>query len=175
MGHQYELEHLISVNWEEDFSPDKESSVKLSNFISETLEGFTTPKRALFIGVRLRHSGKNNKEKVIDKAKSVVTKLLLEDVTDRSLYNEDVSLVNSIISRYGGKKLTRDERMQLESWYNMGRGPDVTIVENVTSIDVSDYDTFEFYIERINNNESLSDEERDELEYLALKYNWEIV
>jgi hypothetical protein len=39
----------------------------------------------------------------------------------------------------------------------------------------NDYDTFEFYIERINNNESLSDEERDELEYLALKYNWEIV
>jgi hypothetical protein len=143
LGYNREI-HLISVNWEEDFSPDKESSVKLSNFISETLEGFTTPKRALFIGVRLRHSGKNNKEKVIDKAKSVVTKLLLEDVTDRSLYNEDVSLVNSIISRYGGKKLTRDERMQLESWYNMGRGPDVTIVENVTSIDVSDYDTFEF-------------------------------
>ena len=143
LGYNREI-HLISVNWEEDFSPDKESSVKLSNFISETLEGFTTPKRALFIGVRLRHSGKNNKEKVIDKAKSVVTKILLEDVTDRSLYNEDVSLVNSIISRYGGKKLTRDERMQLESWYNMGRGPDVTIVENVTSIDVSDYDTFEF-------------------------------
>jgi hypothetical protein len=143
LGYNREI-HLISVNWEEDFSPDKESSVKLSNFISETLDGFTTPKRALFIGVRLRHSGKNNKEKVIDKAKSVVTKLLLEDVTDRSLYNEDVSLVNSIISRYGGKKLTRDERMQLESWYNMGRGPDVTIVENVTSIDVSDYDTFEF-------------------------------
>lgn len=143
LGYNREI-HLISVNWEEDFSPDKESSVKLSNFISETLEGFTTPKRALFIGVRLRHSGKNNKEKVIDKAKSVVTKILLEDVTDRSLYNEDVSHVNSIISRYGGKKLTRDERMQLESWYNMGRGPDVTIVENVTSIDVSDYDTFEF-------------------------------
>lgn len=39
----------------------------------------------------------------------------------------------------------------------------------------NDYDTFESYIERINNNESLSDEERDELEYLALRYNWEIV
>ncbi len=143
LGYNREI-HLLSINWEEDFTPDKQSSVKLSNFISETLEGFSTPKRALFIGVRLRHSGKNNKEKVIDKAKSVVTKLLLEDVTDRSLYNEDVSLISSIISRYGGKKLSRDERNQLESWYNMGRGPDVTIIENVTSIDVSDYDTFEF-------------------------------
>lgn len=143
LGYNREI-HLLSINWEEDFTPDKQSSVKLSNFISETLEGFSTPKRALFIGVRLRHSGKNNKEKVIDKAKSVVTKLLLEDVTDRSLYNEDVSMISSIISRYGGKKLSRDERNQLESWYNMGRGPDVTIIENVTSIDVSDYDTFEF-------------------------------
>jgi len=143
LGYNREI-HILSINWEEDFTPDKQTSVKLSNFISETLEGFSTPKRALFIGVRLRHSGKNNKEKVLDKAKSVVTKLLLEDVTDRSLYNEDASIISSIISRYGGKKLSRDERNQLESWYNMGRGPDVTIVENVTSIDVSDYDTFEF-------------------------------
>ena len=68
----------------------------------------------------------------------------MEDVTDRTLYLDDSAHINSIVARHGGKRLTRDEQAQLESWYNMGRGPDATIIENITSIEVSDYDTFEF-------------------------------
>lgn len=136
--------HILSLNWEEEFSSTKETPAKLANFIEETLDGFTTPKRALIIGVRLRHSGKKSAESVIDKAKKVVTKLIMEDVTDRTLYLDDSAHINSIVARHGGKKLTRDEQAQLESWYNMGRGPDATIIENITSIEVSDYDTFEF-------------------------------
>ena len=37
-----------------------------------------------------------------------------------------------------------------------------------------DYDTFEEYQQRINSNESLSDEEESHLEYLASKYNWQL-
>lgn len=37
-----------------------------------------------------------------------------------------------------------------------------------------DYDTFEEYQRRIDNNESLSDEEESHLEYLASKYNWQL-
>lgn len=143
LGYNREI-HLISVSWEEEFSPGAETPIKLANFIDETLEGFTTPKRALFLGVRLRHTGKKNSEKVLEKAKTVVTKFLLEDITDKSLYMDDANIISSIISRYGGKKLSREERYQLESWYNMGKGTDVTIIENVTSIEVSDFETFEF-------------------------------
>ena len=37
-----------------------------------------------------------------------------------------------------------------------------------------DYDTFEEYQRRINSNESLSDEEENDLEYLSSKYNWQL-
>lgn len=37
-----------------------------------------------------------------------------------------------------------------------------------------DYDTFEEYQRRIDNNESLSDEEESDLEYLTSKYNWQL-
>ena len=38
----------------------------------------------------------------------------------------------------------------------------------------TDYDTFEEYQRRINSNESLSDEEENDLEYLSSKYNWQL-
>lgn len=38
----------------------------------------------------------------------------------------------------------------------------------------TDYNTFQEYVDRISNNESLTDGEMDELEELAMKYNWEI-
>ena len=38
----------------------------------------------------------------------------------------------------------------------------------------TDYDTFEEYQRRIDNNESLSDEEESDSEYLASKYNWQL-
>ncbi len=38
----------------------------------------------------------------------------------------------------------------------------------------TDYDTFEEYQRRIDNNESLSDEEESDLEYLTSKYNWQL-
>ena len=38
----------------------------------------------------------------------------------------------------------------------------------------TDYDTFEEYQRRINSNESISDEEENDLEYLSSKYNWQL-
>lgn len=38
----------------------------------------------------------------------------------------------------------------------------------------TDYDTFEEYQRRINSNESLSDEEENDLEYISSKYNWQL-
>lgn len=38
----------------------------------------------------------------------------------------------------------------------------------------TDYDTFEEYQRKIDNNESLSDEEESDLEYLTSKYNWQL-
>lgn len=39
----------------------------------------------------------------------------------------------------------------------------------------TDYDTFEEYQRKINSNESLSDEEENDLEYLSSKYNWQLL
>jgi hypothetical protein len=135
--------HLVSVGWEEEAIPSEGTPTALADYLRETLEGMLVPKRALFIGIRLRPKTATRSETFIEQAKRAATKILLEDVSDRAAYSEDREAMHSLISRYGGKRLSRNEQAQLESWYNQGRGPDATIVERNTSIEVSDVDTYE--------------------------------
>ncbi len=135
--------HLLSVTWDEDPEPDADTPPAHASFLRETLEGFTVPKRALLIGVRLRPTGTGKSETVMEQARRVATKLLLEDVTDRGQYAEDAQFIGGMVSRFGGRRLSRAEQSQLESWYNVGRGPDVTIIERTTTLEVSDVDTVE--------------------------------
>jgi hypothetical protein len=135
--------HLVSVTWDEAPEPAAGTPPAHASFLRETLEGFTIPKRALMVGIRLRPSGTGKSESVMGQAKRMATKLLLEDVTDRTQYQEDAQLIAGMLNRFGGRRLTRAEQAQLESWYNIGRGPDVTIIERNTSLEVSDVDTIE--------------------------------
>jgi hypothetical protein len=135
--------HLVSVTWDEAPEPAPGTPPAHASFLRETLEGFTIPKRALMVGIRLRPSGTGKSESVMGQAKRMATKLLLEDVTDRTQYQEDAQLIAGMLNRFGGRRLTRAEQAQLESWYNIGRGPDVTIIERNTSLEVSDVDTIE--------------------------------
>ncbi len=135
--------HLVSVTWDENPEPAPGTTPAHASFLRETLDGFTVPKRALLIGVRLRPTGTGKSETMMDQAKRVATKLLLEDVTDRAQYQEDAQHIGGMINRFGGRRLTRAEQAQLESWYNVGRGPDVTIIERTTSLEVADVDTIE--------------------------------
>ncbi len=135
--------HILSVSWEEDAVPAEGTPAPLAGYLKETLDGFAVPRRALLVGVRLRSNTPQRSENILEQAKRAATKILLEDVSDRAAYIQDRDLISGMFARFGGRKLTREEQSQLESWYNVGAGPDVTIIERNTSLEVADIDTYE--------------------------------
>ena len=135
--------HIVSVTWDAPAEPPAETAPELAEYQRAVLN-FAAPRRALFLGVRLRQSTPAARPNgLIDQARQVATKLLLEDVPDRTAYNQDRDFVNGICARFGGRLPTDDELGQLESWFNNGKGPDTTIIEETTSLDVPAFDTFE--------------------------------
>ena len=148
--------HIVSMTWQDPIYPPQNISPELSNFISENLN-FAAPQRSLIIGVRLRHDSTNNQNNnFIDQAKSLATKVLLEDVPDRASYAKDRDFLHSILARYGAKVLDEKEYAHLESWYNNGKGTDTTIIENVRSVSVPTFDDFELSTLMKFNNFALS-------------------
>ncbi len=136
--------HVVSTTWEVPVEPPKENSEYLKNMQKEMFD-FTAPRRALLIGVRLRQNspGSSLNKSTMDQAKSIATRILAEDVPDVDAYAADKSNIAAMMSRAGASLMTRDERNQLESWYNLGNGPDTTLIEHVNTIEVPAYDTFE--------------------------------
>lgn len=134
---------LLSLSWDEEAKPPKGTPEKLAEYQKAAL-GFLIPKRALFIGVRLRATGNaSSKGGVVGQLTTAATKVLGEDVPDRAAYNDDRERISTLLKRYAARPVTEDQADQLESWYNLGRGPDVTLVDEVTSLRVSDFDTLE--------------------------------
>jgi len=135
--------HLVSVTWDRPVTPPEENSEPLKA-LQRGMLNFTAPQKALLLGVRLRTASRTGTEvSMLDQVKSVASKVLLEDVPDRGAYEKDRQLISGICARYGARPLTAEEQAQLESWYNNGRGPDTTIIEEVTALRVPTHDTFE--------------------------------
>lgn len=135
--------HMISITWEAEVTPSTAATEKLAELQREFLD-YTAPRRALLLGVRLRSAASGSGPSLLDQAKSAATKMLLEDVPDRAAYAKDREFIHATCSRYGARLPAKDEVAQLESWFNRGNGPHTTIIEEVTSLRVPTYDTFEF-------------------------------
>lgn len=137
--------HILSVGWEGPISIAKDAPVPLREYLENTLT-FTAPQKTLLIGVKLRSSvaaAAVKKGSVFEAAKAVVTSGLGEDVPDLSIFDEDFAIIDSILTRNGGRVPNREAMSQLESWYNLGRGPDATIRETKDLLFIDDYDTVE--------------------------------
>jgi len=135
--------HIISVTWNTPTSPPMGLSRDLLDFQEKCL-GYASPKKALIIGVRLRPSySSTDNTSIVEQAKKIAVKTLLEDVPDRAAYLKEKDFISSLCARFGGRVPTDEERRQLESWFNNGKGPDTTIIERTTSIEVPSFDNFE--------------------------------
>lgn len=137
--------HLLSITWDDLVTPPKENAEALRAYQGGAF-GFLAPKRALFVGVQLRSS-------LLDKASNankrgsggsmfkamtaLVKESISEDVPDLSPYEKDIELVTSIFEKGDAQIPTRKELDQLESWYNLGRGPDAVIEEQPTRLMVA--------------------------------------
>ena len=130
--------HLVSVTYTEPARPPQGTPAALADYQRGTL-GFLVPNRVLLVGVQLRASGttvmgKNGATGFFQVVKSLAERLLAEDLPDLQPYEKDRALISSVFGRSGAHAPTPVAADQLESWYNNGRGPDATIVEDSSSL-----------------------------------------
>lgn len=138
--------HILSVTYETEAKAPEGTPPDLQEYLDSTLN-FLVPTKALLIGVRLRSSivpTSSSKTSPLSQVKDMMVKALGEESPDLDSYQKDRELVEGILSRNGGGTVpTRDVLAQLESWYNLGRGPDASIVESKDVLYVDEGDTLE--------------------------------
>ncbi|MFF5259907.1 ATP-binding protein [Actinomadura viridis] len=137
--------HLVSITWDDLVTPPRENTEELRAYQAGAF-GFLAPKRVLFVGLRLRSSLLNKVSEAEKDARrglsmfKAVTELVresvAEDIPDLATYQKDVEHITSIFERAGAEMPTRQEFDQLESWYNLGRGPDAVIEELPTRLSI---------------------------------------
>lgn len=128
--------HLVSVRWDEPQSVPGGLSLGMSALMADFLS-VPAPRRLLALGVRLWPEERaGSSRSVAQQIKSAATKLLLEDVPDRSEYAGDRDFMEELFARYGARALSRDEHRRLESWFSDGKGAETTVVERWNSLDV---------------------------------------
>ncbi|RJL21209.1 ATP-binding protein [Bailinhaonella thermotolerans] len=134
--------HIISITWQDRVVPPEANTPELRRYQSEAF-GFLAPKRALLFGVQLRSSLRDKASKSdpgASQAKKVkamaelVKQTIAEDVPDLDAYESDAATVRAIMTRHNAAVPTREQLDQLESWYNLGRGPDAVIEEQPTKL-----------------------------------------
>lgn len=129
--------HIVTVQWEAEPKPPEDVAGPLREYLEETLD-FLIPSKMLLIGVRLRPEGQIKGTSVIEGLKRTLTSTLGESVPDIDAFTKDRDTVDAVLRRSGGRRPRREELRQLEGWYNLGRGPDATIVEYRDHIEVAE-------------------------------------
>ncbi|WP_433467299.1 ATP-binding protein [Spirillospora sp. CA-128828] len=140
--------HLVSITWDDLVTPPKENTEELRAYQAGAF-GFLAPKRVLFIGVELRSSimdkasragkgsGSQGAMSTVQALTDLVKDSMADDTPDLSDYVKDQEHIESIFKRADAQLPTRQEMDQLESWYNLGRGPDAVIEEMPTRLGVA--------------------------------------
>jgi hypothetical protein len=129
--------HLVSITWDDLVVPPRDNHEALRAYQAGAF-GFLAPKRVLFVGVQLRSSLRDQAAKgdrsprrlsSLRALTEVIKESISEDVPDLAPYQRDIDQLTAIFERGGAEPPTRHELDQLESWYNLGRGPDAVIEE----------------------------------------------
>jgi hypothetical protein len=137
--------HLIGITWEANAEPPPGTPEDLADY-QEEMFGFVVPRKTVLMGVKLRRGGLSiagGSKKLMDQLRAQMTSLLSEDVPPLEQYFGDMDFVDQILSRNTGRPPLSSELRQLESWYNLGRGPDALIVEERDYLRVEEVDRIE--------------------------------
>lgn len=137
--------HILSINYETEAKAPEGTPAELKDYLDSALN-FLIPAKTLLVGVRLRSSAAQTQQpgsdSTIAQMKTLVTKALGEETPDLAAYEKDRVMIEQILSRNGAGRIpTRDVMAQMESWYNLGRGPDASILEtkNMLYVDEGDH------------------------------------
>ena len=155
--------HLLGVTWQGPVALPPGTPPALGEYLQAAFsDGYgssiSVAHKSLIIGVKLRsstteallnaatgsgRSGTRSKKKVLGQLKDVIVSSLGEDVPDLAPFEADLGNVDTILIRNGARPLSADASNQLESWYNLGQGPDATILEAKDSLIMASGDRLE--------------------------------
>ena len=135
--------HLFCGTWDAFARTPEGTPEALADFL-DPLMAFTSPKKALMIGVKLWQSSIGNMSGVKKSLSGLVDRIALDGGPDFSLYEDDIRVVKQILDRNQAHSVpTKESQAQLESWFNAGRGPHVEVYEYKDTIVVDALDRIE--------------------------------
>jgi len=137
----YREVHIVAITWEAMARPPEGTPTRLAQYMEESL-GFLVPAKALMVGVKLRGASSSSTG-LADSVKEALKSGLAEQTPDIDRYATDRAAVSAILGRAGCRPPTGEQLRQLESWYNMGKGPDAFIIERRDHLEVDRVDAIE--------------------------------
>lgn len=138
--------HLLALTWEENATLPQDTPEGLEPLLSDLLDA-VVPVKAVLVGVKLFQTidTSSGVKGIVESAKRNASKALGEEAVDFAPYEQDRKRVMEILRRNGASRPpTKDVQRYMESWYNLGRGPDATIVETRSELYIGDFDRLEF-------------------------------
>lgn len=126
--------HIQSITWQEVLTAPEGNPPPLADY-QQDVYGVTVPRRALFLGVKLRpqimsrKEGSGSSQSIYRTVEEIIKQSIAEDVPRLDIVKDDAERLDRIFSRHDAKVPTRAEIAQLESWFNNGMGQDVLIDE----------------------------------------------
>lgn len=135
--------HLLSVRWEDSPGVPPSTPISLRSFHADLLS-YPVTRRMLVLGVRLWASDQSSEDRtevsLRQQLLGIATRVLMEDVPDRSRYEKDRQLIEGMFARAGATVMSQEEQRRLESWFADGKGPETTIIEERSALRMPDHD-----------------------------------
>jgi len=138
--------HLLALTWEAPAAMPADTPDGLAPLLEDLLNA-VVPVKAVVVGIKLFQTVDTSAgvKGLVESAKRNASKALGEAAFDPRPYEADRKKVTEICRRNGaGKVPDKVTRSYMESWYNLGRGPDATIIETRDELFIGDFDRLEF-------------------------------
>ncbi|HLH99331.1 MAG TPA: ATP-binding protein [Acidimicrobiales bacterium] len=142
--------HLVShVRYVEPSVPPG-TAPELAAYLAELFRSsaMVVPEQATFLGVELRRAvppgRRRRRQGVMSQLRDWVVAMANVDVPDLALYEADRALVDSILSRYGGRLPHDEDLVALERWLSGGTTDAPYYVEDVDRLVVRDRNPLAF-------------------------------
>lgn len=135
--------HLLAVIWDAEPEPPAAASAAHARYLREAFGSLRVPHKALYLGVEL-WPDPTDAVSVVSSLRNVAMQWIGDAVPDLRPFQRDKAHLESVLGRWGGHRLTPSDQARIESWYNDGRGPDVTVVADQHRLLIDRHDVLEF-------------------------------
>jgi len=135
--------HLLAVVWDDAPEVPAQSSPAHADYLREAFGAMRVPHKALYMGVELWPE-MGDAGSLLANLRNAAVHWVGDQSPDLTPYLRDKAEMDSIFGRWGAQRLTPSDQDRLESWYNDGKGPDVTVVADQHRLLIDRHEVLEF-------------------------------